>query len=102
MKPLLLPVLLATMLGAAPAQSRTWGTLEFTDCDLPQAGSGVTTRAECATLDVPEDPAKPDGRKITLKVAMVAARAGDPQPDPVLFIAGGSACFPIRAGCTSV
>ena len=89
MKPLLLPVLLATMLSAAPAWSRTWGTLEFTECDLPQAGSGVTTRAECATLVVPEDPAKPDGRTITLKIAMVASRAGEPAPDPVLFIAGG-------------
>ena len=49
MKPLLLPVLLATMLSAAPAWSRTWGTLEFTECDLPQAGSGVTTRAATRT-----------------------------------------------------
>ena len=89
MKSLLMPALLATALASAPAQSRTWGALEFAECDLPQAGSGATTRAECATLAEPEDPSKPDGRKITLKIAMVAARAGEPEPDPVLFIAGG-------------
>src|SRR5688572_3087275 len=89
MKPLLLPLALVAALASSPAAARTWGQLEFADCDLPQPGSGATTRAECATLAVPEDPAKPDGRKITLKVAMLASRAGESEPDPVIYFAGG-------------
>lgn len=89
MKLLLLPLALAAALASAPGAARTLGSLEFTDCELAQPGTGATTRAECATLDVPEDPAKPAGRKIRLKVGMVAARAGEPEPDPVIFFAGG-------------
>lgn len=89
MKPLLLSFALATALASSPASARTWGKLEFTDCDLAQPGTGTTTRAECASLDVPEDPTKPEGRKIRLKVAMIASRAAEPEPDPVIYFAGG-------------
>ncbi len=89
MKALLLPLGLLAALAAPPASARTWGSLEFTECDLAQPGTGVTTRAECAHLDVPEDPGKPGGRTIRLKVAMIASRAAEPRPDPVVFFAGG-------------
>jgi pimeloyl-ACP methyl ester carboxylesterase len=89
MKPLLLPLALGVALASSPASARTWGSLEFTDCDLTRPGTAETTRAECATLAVPENPDRPDGRKITLKIAMVAARAAEPQADPVVFFAGG-------------
>ena len=80
---------LALLLASLPVSARTLGSLEFTDCDLAQPGTGATFRAQCATLDVPEDPAKPDGRKIGLKVALVASRAAEPAADPVIFFAGG-------------
>lgn len=83
----LLPV--ALLLLSLPVSARTVGSLEFTDCELAQPGTGATVRAQCATLDVPEDPAKPDGRKIALKVALAASRAAEPAPDPVIFFAGG-------------
>lgn len=89
MKPLLLPLALASVLASAPAAATTLGSLEFTPCELSQPGTGATTRAECATLEVPEDPGKPDGRKLSLKVGLVAARAAEPEPDPVIFFAGG-------------
>jgi pimeloyl-ACP methyl ester carboxylesterase len=79
----------ALLLLALPVSARTLGSLEFSPCALPQPGSGVTSRADCATLDVPEDPTKPDGRKITLRIALVPARAADPEADPVIFFAGG-------------
>jgi pimeloyl-ACP methyl ester carboxylesterase len=72
-----------------PVSALTLGSLEFTPCALPQLGSGVTSRADCATLEVPEDPTKPDGRKITLKIALVPSRAAEPAADPVIFFAGG-------------
>ena len=89
MKPLLLPFALAAALASSPAAARTLGSLEFTPCELSQPGTGATSRAECAVLEVPEDPAKPDGRKLSLKVGLVASRAAEPQPDPVIFFAGG-------------
>lgn len=89
MKPLLLPLALASVLASAPAAATTLGSLEFTPCELSQPGTGATTRAECATLEVPEDPGKPDGRKLSLKVGLVAARAAEPEPDPVIYFAGG-------------
>ncbi|MCX7034123.1 MAG: alpha/beta hydrolase [Arenimonas sp.] len=80
---------LALLLATLPASARTLGSLEFTDCQLAQPGTGATVRAQCATLEVPEDPARPEGRKIGLKVALAAARAAEPEPDLVIFFAGG-------------
>ena len=80
---------LALLLATLPASARTLGSLEFTDCELAQPGTGATTRAQCATLDVPEDPAKPEGRRIGLKVALAASRAAEPAEDVVIFFAGG-------------
>jgi len=89
MKHLILPLALAAALVPTAAQARTLGTLAFHDCDLVSPGSGASLRAECATLEVPEDPTRPDGRRIALKVGLVASRASEPAADPVLFIAGG-------------
>lgn len=83
----LLPI--ALLLLSLPVSARTLGSLEFKPCELAQPGSGATRQAECATLDVPEDPAKPEGRKITLKVALAAARAAEPAADPLVYFAGG-------------
>lgn len=83
----LLPI--ALLLMSLPVSARTLGSLEFTDCELAQPGTGATVRAQCATLEVPEDPGKPEGRKISLKVALAASRAAEPAPDPVIFFAGG-------------
>ncbi|HQZ31588.1 MAG TPA: alpha/beta fold hydrolase [Arenimonas sp.] len=80
---------LALLLATLPASARTLGSLEFTACELSQPGTGATVRAECATLDVPEDPTRPDGRKISLKVALAASRAAEPAADPVVYFAGG-------------
>ena len=89
MKVLLLPLVLGTVLASPPANARSLGQLEFTPCDLAQPGTGATTRLECAVLEVSEDPTKPEGRKLKLKVGLAAARSSEPEADPVLFIAGG-------------
>lgn len=89
MKALLLPLVLGTLLAPPLADARSLGQLEFTPCDLSQPGTGATTRLECATLEVPEDPARPEGRKLSLKIGLAASRSSEPEADPVLFIAGG-------------
>ncbi len=103
MKPLLLSLAVAVLVAPPLAQARTLGQLEFTPCELSQPGTGATTRLECATLEVPENPDKPDGRKLSLKVGLAAARSSEAQPDMVLFIAGGpgqsaTEAYPTAAG----
>ncbi|HEY5863322.1 MAG TPA: alpha/beta fold hydrolase, partial [Casimicrobiaceae bacterium] len=45
--------------------------------------------AQCGTLEVPEDRAKPDGRKVKLFVAVLPANTRSPKPDPLFILAGG-------------
>ncbi len=52
------------------------------DLDLP---SGVL----CGYLTVPENRAKPDGRRIRIFVARVPAASATPKPDPIVFLSGG-------------
>ena len=106
MKRALLSLALVAGLWPLSGQARTWGSLEFSECELAQPGSGATTRAECARLEVPEDPTQAEGRQISLKVAMLPARADEPAADPVIFLAGGpgqaaTETFPAMAGAMS-
>jgi pimeloyl-ACP methyl ester carboxylesterase len=43
----------------------------------------------CGTVQVPEDPAKPSGRQIGLRVAVVPATSANPRPDAFVALAGG-------------
>ncbi len=72
----------------ATAQARSLGTLEFEACTLAPAFGQTAIEAQCATLTVPEDRGRPDGRRIELAIAWVPAR-GDAAPDPVFMLAGG-------------
>jgi pimeloyl-ACP methyl ester carboxylesterase len=47
------------------------------------------TRALCGTLRVPEDPSKPAGRAIDLRVAVIPAVAATPKSDPIFWLSGG-------------
>lgn len=64
-----------------------YGSIVFKPCAL---GSGrvETVEAQCASYSVPENHDAPKGRKISLAVALIPAK-GQPQPDPLVFIAGG-------------
>jgi pimeloyl-ACP methyl ester carboxylesterase len=53
-------------------------------CALP----GLSEPARCGTLDVPENPAKPDGRRLQIGVAVIPA-TGKAQPDPLVPLMGG-------------
>lgn len=48
---------------------------------------GVSAR--CGKLEVPEDYAKPDGRKIQLQVAIFESTSEAPAKDPVVYLSGG-------------
>jgi pimeloyl-ACP methyl ester carboxylesterase len=58
-------------------------------CQLAHPIAPIRVAARCGTLAVPEDRARPDGRKIALAIAVIAAEAPRPAPDPVFVLAGG-------------
>lgn len=87
---LLLPLLAVTGLPAAtPAAGTGSGPAAWTACRLEHASKLVSIEAQCTTLRVPEDEARPDGRQIALFIARVPAVSGRKAPDPLLLIAGG-------------
>lgn len=88
----LLLAALPILASAQPEPSYRLGSVDFEDCELPGKRGPVVT-ARCATLEVPEDRARPEGRKIDLALAWLPTRREGAQsaatPDAVLFIAGG-------------
>jgi pimeloyl-ACP methyl ester carboxylesterase len=68
----------------------TYGKLHFTRCELPQLRSAATTAAYCAPFQVPENWDTPDaGRRIDLRLALIASDAEVAAADLVLLLAGG-------------
>ncbi|MDE2235918.1 MAG: alpha/beta fold hydrolase [Gammaproteobacteria bacterium] len=63
--------------------------LKFTPCHIGAPHSAQHLQAWCTQVRVPEDRARPQGKKIQLHVAVLRARSGSPAPDPIFFIAGG-------------
>lgn len=59
--------------------------LQLAPCSLPE----VASPARCGTLAVAENPDKPRGRQLSLKVVVIPARNGKGTSDPVLFLSGG-------------
>ena len=62
---------------------------EFHECQIGAQDSSQRQQALCTTLLVPEDRQHADGKKIGLRVAWLRARASNPKPDALFFIAGG-------------
>jgi len=70
--------------------TRRYGALEFSPCTLEGTTGGGNVEAQCARLEVAEDPQAPQGRRIALNVAWLpAARDAAGTADPVFFLAGG-------------
>lgn len=100
---LLLYAALSCVAMAEPPVERKLGSMPFEPCSLAAAGLPATVAAFCGGLEVPEDAARPDGRRIELAVAVVPSRAKQPRPDPVFMLAGGPGqsareAFPSVAG----
>lgn len=74
---------------AVPAQTPTATRPEFHECQIGAEDAAQRQQALCTTFMVPEDRAHLDGKKIGLRVAWLKARASNPKPDALFFIAGG-------------
>lgn len=73
---------------AAPAITRRLGRLAFTPCTLAPEFGTQSVDAHCSRLEVPENRALPNGRKVRLAIAWVPARR-EGEPDPMFMLAGG-------------
>jgi len=82
--PLAFVALAALVAGCAPGEAPV-PRITLADCRLP----GVETPARCGTFEVFEDRAAAQGRKIGIKVAVIAARRRSTEPDPIVVLAGG-------------
>jgi pimeloyl-ACP methyl ester carboxylesterase len=73
--------------GCNPQKSVTQNSpsLNLTSCRL----DGVSVEARCGTLEVFENRQTNSGRKIALNIAVIPSVSANPQPDPLVFFAGG-------------
>ncbi len=83
-------VAVATLLGgvaSAPAEPE----FRFETAACPEMPGPIPElkTARCGQLTVPENRSKPDGRTITLSVAIIPAASANPKPDPIVWLAGG-------------
>ncbi|GHE25773.1 alpha/beta fold hydrolase [Streptomyces vinaceus] len=71
--------------------ARTVGDARYEPGPCPRTPEPVEALegARCGTLTVPENRARPGGRRIRLGVAIVPAATAHPKPDPIVWLAGG-------------
>src|SRR5260221_1267813 len=84
--------------GNVPVRAQSSATLNLSACQfsvgLGDQQHGVD--AQCGTLAVPEDPSKPDGKKIDLHVTVLAATGPNKKPEPIFHFEGGPGGSAIR------
>ena len=74
---------------ASADNARRFGAIAFKPCSLAGITGGPAVEAQCGRLEVAEDPAAPDGRRIALNIAWLPVDKGGAAPDPVFMLAGG-------------
>jgi pimeloyl-ACP methyl ester carboxylesterase len=77
----------ASMANGAASENppkRSINSIVLAPCELP----GLAETARCGMLDVPENPAKPGGRRLQIGVAVIPA-TGEAQADPLVPLMGG-------------
>lgn len=79
---------LAILLLAASPAAATPG-VPLAPCQLAHPYAPARISARCGTLPVPEDRARPGGRKIAVAIAVIPAESPRAEPDPVYVLAGG-------------
>ena len=94
---------LALALAGCGGDARPRSTIALAECRLPK----LPLAAQCGTLEVPENRDQPDGRKISLAIAVLPANTLHPRADPLFILAGGpgqAASFlgPFAAALTGV
>src|SRR5215212_1554215 len=79
----------ALLLGLISGTKSSAASIELQPCQLEHPARLMVAAAECGTLEVLENPAAPNGRRIPLRIARVPAINRRKAPDPVFLLAGG-------------
>jgi pimeloyl-ACP methyl ester carboxylesterase len=79
----------AALLGAQLARTPSATSIALDACRIRNTTGSRSIAARCGRLEVPENPAAPDGRQIELFVAVVPALDVHPLPDALTVLAGG-------------
>ena len=88
----LVPITLLALCAAVAARSQPAGegaSLELGDCRIRVDDGYPGIAARCGTLMRPVNPADSESALIPLRVALVPALSLEPEPDPLVAIAGG-------------
>jgi pimeloyl-ACP methyl ester carboxylesterase len=85
---------LLALAGCADDTTRGPQRLALVDCPLP----GLPVAARCGEIDVPEDRAHPDRRRISIGFAILPANTLAPKADPLIILAGGPGQAATRLG----
>jgi pimeloyl-ACP methyl ester carboxylesterase len=75
----------AAMAGALPRPAKQPGTIVLAPCRLVD----FKDDARCGVLDVPENSNKPDGRRLSIAVAVIPAVTQPALVDPIVVLMGG-------------
>jgi pimeloyl-ACP methyl ester carboxylesterase len=75
----------ALLLLASCGEPAVTRSLSLTECRLPKVAQAV----QCGELQVPENRTHPEGRKLSIFVAVLPANTLSPKPDPLVLLAGG-------------
>ncbi|MEO0424990.1 MAG: alpha/beta fold hydrolase [Pseudomonadota bacterium] len=86
----LLLVALASVASAQGEPPATAGAaVDFADCLISDTAKLRRLAARCTRIDRPEDPSRPDGKQVSLKVAVIPALTPTPAEDALTVLAGG-------------
>src|SRR5215207_7448509 len=76
-------IALALVLGLLAEAKTSAASIELQPCQLEHPARLMVVAAECGSLEVLENPAAPNGRRISLRIARVSAINRRKAPDPV-------------------
>ena len=85
----LLAAVMWLAIGHASLLAATTPAIELTDCRLEHPAGLRSVSARCGYLGVAEDPARPDGTQLRLRVAVIDALSKKPAAEPLFVVAGG-------------
>jgi pimeloyl-ACP methyl ester carboxylesterase len=82
-------VVIGGALCGASGRSGTPATFKSGPCPADQAKALASLNAACGTLTVPEKRGDPKEAKVQLPVVIVPSKTQPPEPDPIVYMAGG-------------
>src|SRR5258708_33236598 len=96
---LVLAVTISAQWRPAPAQAQSSKpTFTKSACQVSMPGRSGQVEGQtyqCGTVSVPEDHKNPNGKTITLDVAVFMARTANPQPEPAVYLDGVPGGLPL-------